>query len=76
VLLGGHNNEADGIGLLPPHYCNEQLDAGAFVRVLPDWSSSVVAEHAVYPTRKFLPERVHVFLQELKNWQGPFWSKA
>lgn len=65
-----------GIGLLPPSYCDEQLEAGTLVRLLPDWSSPPVSVHAVYPTRRFLPERVHALLQELKSWQGPFWSKA
>jgi hypothetical protein len=32
-----------------------------------------VSVHAVYPTRKFLPEKVHVFLQELLAWRSPFW---
>jgi len=25
-------------------------------------------------TRKFLPERVHVFVEELKAWRSPFWT--
>ena len=44
------------------------------MRLLPSWSSPTVAVHAVYPTRKFLPEKVHVFLDELKAWRSPFWT--
>lgn len=44
------------------------------MRLLPRWSSPTVTVQAVYPTRKFLPERVHIFLQELKAWRSPFWS--
>jgi DNA-binding transcriptional LysR family regulator len=65
-----------GIGLLPSTYCDPQIDAGTLVRLLPKWSSPPVSVHAVYPSRKFLPEKVHVFLQELRAWQSPFWVSA
>jgi DNA-binding transcriptional LysR family regulator len=65
-----------GIGLLPSTYCDSQIENGTLVRLLPKWSSPPVAVHAVYPTRKFLPEKVHVFLQELRAWRSPFWVSA
>jgi len=46
------------------------------VRLLPKWSSPPVSVHAVYPTRKFLPEKMQVFLQSLRAWQSPFWVSA
>jgi DNA-binding transcriptional LysR family regulator len=63
-----------GIGLLPSSYCDEQIADGTLERLLPQWSSPPLSVHAVYPTRKFLPEKVHVFLEELRAWQSPFWS--
>jgi DNA-binding transcriptional LysR family regulator len=59
---------------LPSTYCDPQIKSGTLVRLLPKWSSPPVSVHAVYPTRKFLPEKVHVFLQELRAWRSPFWS--
>lgn len=65
-----------GVGLLPSTYCDQQIAEGTLVRLLPEWSSPRLAVHAVYPTRKFLPERVHALLEELKGWENPFWSRA
>jgi DNA-binding transcriptional LysR family regulator len=63
-----------GIGLMPSSYCDAQIADGTLVRLLPQWSSPPLSVHAVYPTRKFLPEKVHVFLEELRVWESPFWS--
>jgi DNA-binding transcriptional LysR family regulator len=65
-----------GIGLLPSNYCDAPIADGTLVRLLPQWSSPPLAVHAVYPTRKFLPEKVHVFLEELRAWHSPYWSAA
>ena len=62
-----------GIGLLPMTYCDEQIRNGKLIRLLPQWSSPEIVVHAVYPTRKFLPSRLHVFLETLKAWKSPFW---
>ncbi|HEV7309326.1 LysR family transcriptional regulator [Ensifer sp.] len=63
-----------GIGRLPPIFCDSLLSSGKLVRVLPEWSAPDVFVHAVYPTRRFLPLRLQVFLQELKAWRGPAWQ--
>ena len=65
-----------GIGLLPSTYCDSQIENGTLVRLLPKWSSAPVSVHAVYPTRKFLPEKMQVFLQALRAWRSPFWVSA
>ena len=65
-----------GVGLMPSTYCDPEIERGRLVRLLPKWSSPSMSVHAVYPTRKFLPEKVHVFLQELRAWQSPFWVSA
>lgn len=64
-----------GVGLVPTPYCEPEVRAKKLVRLLPKWTSPPVAVHAVYPSRRFLPERIHVFLEELKAWDGPFWSR-
>jgi DNA-binding transcriptional LysR family regulator len=62
-----------GIGLLPSTYCDDQIRRGELIRLLPDWSSPAIFVHAVYPTRRFLPSRLQVFLDELKAWKSPLW---
>jgi DNA-binding transcriptional LysR family regulator len=64
-----------GIGLLPFTYCDELLKQGKLVRILPNWASAQIPVHAVYPTRKFLPARLAVFLDALKSWESPFWAR-
>lgn len=62
-----------GIGLLPSTYCDTQIVSGKLVRLLPEWSSPEVFVHAVYPTRRFLPSKLQVFLAALKAWKSPLW---
>jgi DNA-binding transcriptional LysR family regulator len=62
-----------GISLLPSTYCDAQIASGELVRLLPAWSSPEIFVHAVYPTRRFLPAKLQVFLEELKAWESPLW---
>jgi DNA-binding transcriptional LysR family regulator len=62
-----------GVGLLPSTYCDAQIASGELVRLLPDWSSPEIFVHAVYPTRRFLPAKLQVFLEHLKAWKSPLW---
>ncbi|RUM24576.1 LysR family transcriptional regulator [Rhizobium vallis] len=62
-----------GIGLLPSTYCDAEIKRGELIRLLPDWSSPEIFVHAVYPTRRFLPLRLQVFLEALKAWKTPLW---
>jgi DNA-binding transcriptional LysR family regulator len=64
-----------GIGLLPSTYCDEALADGRLVRLLPKWTSAQVPVFAVYPSRKFLPTRLSVFLQALSAWKSPLWIR-
>jgi DNA-binding transcriptional LysR family regulator len=64
-----------GIGLLPSMYCDEAIARGRLVRLLPRWASAPVPVFAVYPSRKFLPSRLSVFLKALANWNSPLWVK-
>ncbi|OWV74229.1 LysR family transcriptional regulator [Rhizobium sp. N122] len=62
-----------GIGLLPSTYCDDKIRSGDLIRLLPDWSSEEIFVHAVYPTRRFMPARLQVFLDALKAWKTPLW---
>jgi len=55
-----------GTGLLPSTYCDEAIAKGKLIRVLPKWTSSSIPVFAVYPSRKFLPLRLNVFLEALQ----------
>jgi DNA-binding transcriptional LysR family regulator len=62
-----------GIGFLPASYCEEQITRRELIRILPEWSSPEIIIHAVYPTRRFIPSKLQVFLDELKVWKSPLW---
>jgi DNA-binding transcriptional LysR family regulator len=64
-----------GIGLLPSTYCDEAIAKGKLIRLLPRWLSSPTPLFAVYPSRKFLPLRLSVFLEALAGWKSPLWIK-
>ncbi len=63
-----------GIGFLPSTYCDNKIEKGELLRLLPDWTSEQFDVHAIYPTRKFLPSRLLVFLEALKSWKSPLWT--
>jgi DNA-binding transcriptional LysR family regulator len=62
-----------GIGYLPSNYCEEQIRKRELVRILPAWSSPEILVHAVYPSRRFIPAKLQVFLDALKTWTSPLW---
>ncbi|MFA5956843.1 LysR substrate-binding domain-containing protein [Hyphomicrobium sp.] len=62
-----------GIGLLPSGYCEEQIRRRELVRILPEWSSPEILVHTVYPTRRFVPSKLQVFLEQLSEWETPLW---
>ena len=64
-----------GIGLLPSTYCDAEIAAGRLVRLLPKWQSAAVPVFVVYPSRRFLPQRLTLFLQALSDWQSPLWTR-
>lgn len=64
-----------GIGLLPSNYCDREISAGRLVRVLPRWSSPSIPVFAIYSSRKFLPQRLNVFLKALGTWDNPAWIR-
>jgi DNA-binding transcriptional LysR family regulator len=64
-----------GIGFLPATYCSDALTEGRLVRLLPKWSSPQIPIFAVYPSRRFLPSRLSVFLEALAQWKNPHWIR-
>jgi len=64
-----------GIGLLPATVCDEAIAKGKLIRLLPKWMSSPVPVFALSSSRKFLPLRLSVFLEELAAWKSPLWIK-
>jgi DNA-binding transcriptional LysR family regulator len=69
-VLRGH-----GIGLLPSTYCEEPIAKGRLVRLLSQWASPTISLFAVYPSRKFMPSRLGIFLEALAGWESPLWIK-
>lgn len=67
--LRGH-----GIALLPELYCREAISAGKLLQVLPQWSSAATPVHAVYLSRKFMPQKNQIFLKDLNEWKSPNWN--
>jgi len=65
-----------GIGLVETAHVEEALARDSLVRLLPRWISTEVPVFAVYPTRKFLPPRVNVFLAALAAWKSSLWMSA
>jgi DNA-binding transcriptional LysR family regulator len=49
-----------GIGLVPDFLCAKEWSSGKLVRVLPDWSLSGAELSIVYPSARFVPQRVAV----------------
>lgn len=60
-----------GIGLLPVHRCAEELESGALVGCLHDWTHSDASLHAVYPTARHLSAKVRSFVEHLASRLQP-----
>jgi DNA-binding transcriptional LysR family regulator len=73
--VSGFVRRGHGIGLLPSTYCDEAIAKGKLVRLLPQWASPPISLFAVYPSRKFLPLRLSVFLEALAGWESPLWIR-
>lgn len=55
VLAGG------GIAFLPEFVCGREQQSGKLVRLFPEWRLSGAALHVVYPSARYVPQRVIVF---------------
>lgn len=66
-----------GIGLIPEFLCAKEWMSGKLVRVLPEWSLGAGAELSiVYPSARFLPQRVAVVRDFLVTELGAVFRKC
>ncbi|KIC39631.1 LysR family transcriptional regulator [Leisingera sp. ANG-M7] len=74
AILGG-----TGIGRLPTFTAGRDLAAGRLVRVLPHCSLPSQTLYAIYPERRYLPEKVRVFIDFILERLGgeiPPWDQG
>ncbi len=64
VLAGG------GIALLPVFYASREEERGKLVRVLPEWRVARSAVYVVYPSARYVPQRVIAFRERLVRELG------
>ncbi len=68
-----------GIGLRSTWDVGTDIDSGRLSVVLPQWTGSGrVGIYAVYPSRRFLPQKVRVFIDFLVSLYGtePYWDRG
>lgn len=66
-----------GIGLIPEFLCAKEWMSGKLVRVLPEWSLGPGAElSVVYPSARFLPQRVAVVRDFLVSELGAIFRRC
>jgi DNA-binding transcriptional LysR family regulator len=70
VLAGG------GIALLPQFIAGREEEAGKMSRVLPEWRLAQSVLNIVYPTARYVPQRVIVFRDFLAKELGKIASKC
>ncbi len=56
-----------GLALLPRYVVRNDLEAGAVIPVLTDYALSAQEIHAVYPSPRYQPARVRVFVEFLRE---------
>lgn len=56
-----------GIGSIPEFLVELELKRHELVNVLPQWSSPPIPINAIYPSRKYMPQKVRVFLAFLEQ---------
>jgi DNA-binding transcriptional LysR family regulator len=54
-----------GVGLLPEHFCQEELHDGRLVRLLPQWSKQSGLVHLVFTTKRGLTPAVRALIDHL-----------
>jgi len=55
--------QGDGIALLPNHLCYAEVASGKLQRVLPEWRTSAVPVHFVYPSQRFVTPKLSAFME-------------
>ena len=57
-----------GFALFPDFIVHEDLESGALVEVLPDYSPPASGIYVVYPHRRYLPGKVRALVDYLAEW--------
>ena len=55
--------KGQGIALMPTYICSEELARKRLTRILPEWFSYPEPVHWVYPAHRFMPPKLHAFLE-------------
>jgi DNA-binding transcriptional LysR family regulator len=72
VVLGG-----TGIGLLPSFLCARDVAKGKLARLLPEYALRGVGLHLVYPSSRYLPQRVALLRDFiLQSLSPPPWDES
>lgn len=69
MTIRGH-----GIAFLTESYVIAGLADRSLKRVLPQWGSAPVPVHALYLSRKLMPRKLEVFLDEISRWESAVWK--
>jgi DNA-binding transcriptional LysR family regulator len=64
-----------GVGLLPRFLCSKEEASGRVVRLLPEWRLEGAVLHVIYPTARFVPQRVVVFREHVLAELGKVTTK-
>lgn len=51
-----------GISLLPQEFCQQEINEGKLVRILPEWSLSTASLYLIYPSKRGLIPAVRYFI--------------
>jgi len=57
-----------GLGFIPDFVCQQAIDSGQVVELLGDSEKSILTLYALYPARKFVPEKLVLCIEFLEKW--------
>lgn len=60
-----------GVAILPVAFAAQDVQSGALLRILPEWSMPAAAVRAVFPSRRLMPLKSRVFLDTLLAYLKP-----
>ncbi|KMV29858.1 LysR family transcriptional regulator [Photobacterium swingsii] len=69
----------NGVGYLATYLLEKEFSEGKLVRLLPDWTlTQHMPLYAVYPRYKFLPKKVHAFIEFVRHHIGEpvYWDNV
>ncbi len=67
-----------GICLTPTFIAYQAILEGRLVRILEDYQTPAATAYAIYPNRRFIPQRVRAFADYLRDLYGdrPYWDEG